>query len=112
MTVQHIETSDDGYVQLVTQIVSLLRDHPSGAQLALLFKPEDLALRPDEVLVQRVPSDGRSITLEPVNIADLEPVDVMHQSQQIGINDDDIARGMARCLIIYPDGKNARHIHN
>lgn len=74
----------DEHVELLTQISEILAAHPNGSAIRLVFGPTDLQLGTDEILVQNVNIDDRSLTLRPKSISDLLPSDLLHESQVVG----------------------------
>ncbi|WP_280483559.1 hypothetical protein [Nocardia farcinica] len=83
-----VESQND----LVRQLADLLATHPAGQHFRLMFAPGDLALEPDEVLVQNIDPARRVIELTPQRIQDLTIDSVVHDTQIVDPADEDFNR--------------------
>lgn len=89
-----------------------------GSRLSVLLMaaPGELALADDEVLIQRVDTATRSITVTPKRIDELTADDVLFDANVIDHRDTQYiehteAMRAAKCLYRYPDGKNHEGIY-
>ncbi len=75
------------HVDLLTQLQGILQAHPAGSAVRLMFVPEELELGEDEVLVQHINTEQRTIELVPQKISELSLMDVVHDTQLMNPSD-------------------------
>ncbi|MGW4731864.1 hypothetical protein ACWEQC_22320 [Streptomyces shenzhenensis] len=72
---------------LLGELNQALNRHPVGGAFRLLYAPADLDLPADTVLVQAINDDRGVIELQPRQISDLAPDDVLHMTQVLDPSD-------------------------
>ena len=109
------EWTIDDELQAVRSIAAALAQSGAKTRIRLLIS-DDLDVHQDEVLVQRVDRDRRTITVEPVAVRDLRVKDVLFDTSVVDPTDvayTEHAELMqaGKCLYRYPDGKNHQGIY-
>jgi|SRR5450755_3651588 len=80
-------TQASDLADLLNQLQNTLQKHPAGDAVRLMFVPEGLELGEDEVLIQRVNAEQRTIELVPQKISELSLTDVVHDTQLMNPGD-------------------------
>jgi hypothetical protein len=92
MTTALPQTQASRQADLLLQLRDVLASHPDGAAVRLVYVPDGLPLADDEVLVQTVYPERRTIELLPWKISDIRDGDVLHDTQVIDPADTDLIR--------------------
>ncbi|MFE4055009.1 hypothetical protein ACFXP3_01660 [Streptomyces sp. NPDC059096] len=74
---------------MLRQIDAILSSSPAGASLRLLITPSEMKIGADEVLVQGFNKERGVIEIRPHSITDLDPADIIHETQMIDPRDQD-----------------------
>ena len=111
------ETLANSHIDLLHRLQAILESHPAGSAVRLLFIPEQLELEADEVLVQHVNPEQRTIELVPQKIDDLSPMDVILDTQVANPGDGAFntyatSPQAASCLTRYNLKKQCVHIYD
>lgn len=77
------DTCTTQFADLLAALKAVMATHPHGSAFHLLYAPDGLPLAEDEVLVQTVNPEKRTITLRPRRLADVRLSNVLHAAQTL-----------------------------
>lgn len=105
------------HMDLLGKLHQLIKDHPAGNAIQLIYKPREIELREDEVLVQSVDSSLKFMKLIPTPINQIDDSDTVHEAQIIAADDSGLAEYVrtlhaASCLTRYNTRGECVHIYD